>query len=382
MTSERNEVFDPQRLTGEASLQRVVIASLPGVPADIAGTPASEVCSRDALAGLMLDTPGLPPPEPDRLADQLGELRSSAEGIVRDLAGGLLRAYGVRLGALLATLKDPGTPAQQGWSRARRGYLEHWLGIERVWLGGGLLVGGGAGDIVAGVQQLLSCAGVALDVRVGRCPAVLPLLGAARMVGRQDGRAVVVDAGHSSIKGAVAVVNGGALAALELLPPAPAPLSGSRDSVEAALVTALVTFADAVESTRLARVVVSVASYLDAGAPVDDDRSIYGGLTPDRVRDLVGAATGGDMLVEFVHDGSASALGIADPRLSAVVTVGTWLGIGFTPSDRRLLGGDPEVRRRPSSPTSDQGVRSQPKASSTIGPGTSWPPSNSRKRTS
>ncbi|MDQ3640025.1 MAG: hypothetical protein M3450_00820 [Actinomycetota bacterium] len=365
MTSELGEAFDPQRLTGEASLQRVVIASLPGGPTDIAGRPAAEVCSRDALAGLMLDTPGLPAPQPGRLADQLGELRSSAEDTVRELAGGVLRAYGVRLGALLATLMNPDTPAQQGGTPVRRAYLEHWLGIERVWLGGGLLVGHGAGDVLAGAQQLLSCAGIVLDVRIGRSPAVLPLLGAARVLDRHDGRALVADAGHSSIKAAVASVVGGALAALELLPPTPAPLSERRDSVEAALVTALVNHADAVDRTGHGRVVVSVASYLDDGAPVDDDRSIYGGITPDRVRDLVAAATGDDMLVEFVHDGSASALGIADPRPSAVVTVGTWLGIGFTPSNRRLLGGDPEVRRRPSSPTGDQGGPSQPNASST-----------------
>ena len=378
MTSELGEVFDPRRLTGEASLQRVVIAPSPGAPSDIAGRPASEVCSRDALVGLMLDAPGLPAAEPERLADQLGELRSSADDTLREIAGGVLRAYGVRLGALLATLKSPRTLAQQGATAVRRAYLEHWLGMERVWLGGGLLVGDGAGDVLAGAQQLLSRAGMVLDVRVGRTPAVLPLLGAARMVGRQDGRALVVDAGHSSIKAAVAVVEGGALAALELLPPAPAPLPSSPDSAEAALVTALVTFAEAVEITGDGPVVVSVASYLDNGAPVDDERSIYGGLTADSIRHLVAARTGEDMRVVFVHDGSASALGVADPEPSAVVTVGTWLGIGFTPSHRRLLGGDPEPRWRPLSLTSDQGRPSQPKTSSTMRTGTSWPPSNSR----
>lgn len=347
MTAELGELFDPRRLTGEASLQRVVIACLPGVPADIVGRPASEVCSRDALARLAFDTPGLPGPEPERLGDQLGELRSSRDASTRTLAGRVLRAYGVRLGALLATLKHAATPAEQGGTAVRRAYLAHWVGIERVWLGGGLLVPGGAEDIVAGARQLLSLSGTVLDVRVGRSPVVLPLLGAARLLEPHDGRALVVDAGHSTIKAAVAVVEGGSLAALEALPARPAPLSAGLESAEAALVAALVAFGSALGGVRCHRVVASVASYLHDGAAVDDGRSIYGGVIPDRIRYLLAAATGDDMFVEFVHDGSAAALGIADPGPSAVVTVGTWLGIGFTPSDRPLLGGDPVVRDAP-----------------------------------
>jgi len=86
--------------------------------------------------------------------------------------------------------------------------------------------------------------------------------------------------------------------------------------------------------------VLSVASYLERGAPVDDGRSIYGGIVPARIRHLLAESTGDDMSVEFVHDGSASACGVADPGLSAVVTIGTWLGVGFTPSRRPLLAGD------------------------------------------
>lgn len=350
--TQANQVFDPRRLTADASLQRVIIAALPGVPAEIAGRPASEICSRDALARLVFDTADLPAPAPERLGDQLAELRSSPDAATRNLAGRTLRAYGARLGALLATLKHPSTPTLQGATRARCAYLEHWLGIERVWLGGGLLAAAGAADTLAGAQRFLSRSGTVLELRVGRWPAVLPLLGAARLAQPHDGRALVADAGHSTIKTAVAVIHGSALAAIETLPARPAPLHGGLHAVEAGLVAALVTAAGALGDgpVRHQRVVLSVASYLDGGTPVDDGRSIYGGMTPQRIRHLLAVATGDDMSVEFVHDGTASASGVGDTSRSAVVTIGTWLGVGFTPSNRPLLPGDPLVREGASRP--------------------------------
>jgi len=343
--TQANQVFDPRRLTADASLQRVIIAALPGVPAEIAGRPASEICSRDALARLVSDTADLPAAEPERLGDQLAELRSSPDAATRDLPGRTLRAYGARLGALLATLKHPSAPSQQDATRARCAYLEHWLGIERVWLGGGLLAAAGAADILAGAQRFLSRSGTVLELRVGRSPAVLPLLGAARLGQPHDGSALVADAGHSTIKTAVAVIDRGALTALETQPARPVSLAGGLPALEAALVAALVTAAGALgDGPRHRRVVVSVASYLDGGAPVDDGRSIYGGMTPQRVRSLLAEATGDDMSFEFVHDGTASACGVGDPSRSAVVTIGTWLGVGFTPANRPLLPGDPLVR--------------------------------------
>jgi len=338
--------FEPQQLTAEASLQRVVIASLRGVPTDIAGRRALGICSRDALAQLVVETGRLPAPEPGRLSDQLGELRSSPDPATRDRASRVLRAYGIRVGALLATLQHPGTPAEQGDTPGRLAYLEYWLGVQRVWLGGGLLTPGAAADIVEGAEQVLALTGTVLDVRVALSPTLLPLVGAARVVDRHDGSAVVADAGHTTIKTAVAVIERGTLAALETLPARPAPQPGSLRALETALVAALATAVGALGTGRgrCPRVVLSVASYLDGNAPVDDGRSIYGGMTPDRIRHLLAGSTVDDISIEFHHDGTASAFGTADPGVSAVVTLGTWVGIGFTPAKRALLPGDPVVR--------------------------------------
>lgn len=347
-----SEPFCPQTLTADASLQRVVIAALRGVPPDIAGRPASEICSRDALAKLVLETGFLPAAEPDRLGDQLGELRSSPDPGTRDVAGRVLHGYGVRLGALLATLLHPGTPTEQSGTPGRMAYLEYWRSIRRVWLGGGLLAPGTRADIVEGAKQLLDVTGTAVELCVAPSPTVLPLVGAARLVDAIDGRAVVADAGHTSIKSAVAVIQNGALAALETLPAWPAPRPGDVRAVETELVAALVSAVAALGtgSTRHPRIVLSVASYLNGDAAVDDGRSIYGGVSSERIRHLLTGSMGNDVSIELVHDGSAGAYSIADPGVSAVVTVGTWLGIGFTPAKRALLPGEPVLRKVRRSP--------------------------------
>src|SRR5438105_8339575 len=120
--------FDPQELTVEASLNRVTIGEMDGVPDGVAGRPAAETCSRNALAEMAKAAGILSAPDAARLADQLGALTTSPDREVRAGGGDLLQAFGSRLGALIATLRHPDTPAHQGASPARRAHFEHWLG--------------------------------------------------------------------------------------------------------------------------------------------------------------------------------------------------------------------------------------------------------------
>jgi hypothetical protein len=246
----------------------------------------------------------------------------------------------------LATLKHPDTPDQQGHNPIRHDYLEHWLSVERVWLGGGMLGQDNASEILAGARQLLTRTQISLDLRVGRGPTILPLLGAGRMAQPRDGQVLVADAGHTTMKAAVVVVKDGALARVETLPPMQVPPRPDPHTVEASIVDFLAASAATlgIGPGHPRRIVLSVACYTLNGVPVDDGRSIYGRLAPQRLRGLLAAKTDCDMAIEFVHDGTAAAFGIADPEPSAVVTIGTWLGVGFTPARRPLLAGDPILR--------------------------------------
>src|SRR5205823_6728811 len=80
-------------------------------------------------------------------------------------------------------------------------------------------------------------------------------------------------------------------------------------------------------------VIISVANYVHNGEPVDDGRGIYGTLaySCDRLRAAMSDAVDRPVTLRFVHDGTASAAAVSDGTTSAVITLGTWLGIGFTP---------------------------------------------------
>jgi hypothetical protein len=61
------------------------------------------------------------------------------------------------------------------------------------------------------------------------------------------------------------------------------------------------------------------------GRPANGGDSIYGDLDPAALRRLCGAP------VRLVHDGSAAWRGTGTGVRSAVITLGTWLGVGMGP---------------------------------------------------
>jgi hypothetical protein len=328
--------FDPLALTADSSLNQVVISGAAGP--EIAGMRAGLACSRDALGALAAGC-GLAGLRPDRLADDIAAAVACPATSAGRAAVAALATFGRRLGALIATLRDPATPAEQGHTAARHACLTYWLRVDSVWLGGGLLAGRCGPAILASAR-----AGAAAAVRPCRLaltprPALAPLLGAARHapVGGGPEVIVVADIGHTSIKAAIAERDATALTRLRLLgaraAPSGRPAPQVRDAVAAAL-------ADAARSATAARpagrvhVIAAVASYLHAGEPADDGRGSYGVLAGATawLRDRIEAASGTDATVQFIHDGTAAAA-TAGSANSATITAGTGLGGGFRPAN-------------------------------------------------
>lgn len=149
--------FDLLALTAEASLNQVVIGDF-GCP-EVAGMPAGQVCSRQAMLALATEH-GLAGLTPGTLSD--GIAAAAATAAANRAAAAALMAYGRRLGALIATLRDPGTPGAQARTPARRACLSHWLTVDSIWLAGGLLAGSCGPVILAGAHAGAAAAPAAL----------------------------------------------------------------------------------------------------------------------------------------------------------------------------------------------------------------------------
>lgn len=259
------------------------------------------------------------------------------------------------LTCLLRTLTDPSPQdkearpdwGEQDWAR--------WSAVERVVLCGGVLLGRPSPRPVAG-----------LEVSAARRPAEAPLTGLATLP-RLTGAALLLDLGHSAVKAAVArpVAVGRPRLGPVLRVPVPwtpfdtqtwpdeermldviheaaclavaaDALPDDTDGVVASTDTPPAGTCSAEPGRPLTEVRVAIANYVVDGR-LDEDQT-YGRLAridPDPRRLL--ATTLAPLLgpsaevVTLVNDGAAAALAWADQPGTAVISIGTSLGVGFAP---------------------------------------------------
>lgn len=358
--------LDPLHLTPAASLNRVLIVTLPSdAPApDVRSLTGYDLLSTHTLAATIrgratdlsllnvatLDDAALPPALDVRLAAPDPNIRQAATDITR--------RFGRSLGYLLVTLKlgDPANrAARPDWDDS---YWAHWAAVHTVWLGGGLVSGRLAAPIAHHAAAVLSeCAITDLTLALSPHPVILPLLGAARSARRSSTAALVLDFGGTAVKRAVAIYANGTLTGLRRLHPQPAPRLAAPDSASPADVERLATaladiLADAWrEAAALAhplspRVVISLAAYIRGGRPLARQGSVYAQLhhlpisAARWLSRAVSASVGTPIEVVLLHDGTAAArayAGAIGADHTAVILLGTALGVGFPPPVRGLL---------------------------------------------
>ncbi len=302
-------MFDPRSLRMDASLNRTRLGALEGAEPEWVGQPAFELLSSVALVDLV---------------QRAGE---AAAG----------RIFGRRLGHLIATLHLGGDAdaIQTEW---RRAYRAHWRAIQQVWLGGGLAERLGAGLLAAARSEADRLGAARVSIRLSVHPASLALIGAARSSESDRAHAVVLDFGHTAIKRGVATYRNATLLRIELLearraPPAQRVISTVIEEIAEMLALA----PRDVDPTLL----VSLASYVSPSGEPEDSHSLYAPLrtlTPAALADSVRQHSGRPVeRVRFEHDGTLAAAGlISGAPASAVIMLGTALGVGFAPSGDRL----------------------------------------------
>lgn len=290
--------FDRSSLTAAASLNELMILAGP-----YHGRSGADLLSRDAVAAL---APGL---DPLRLTDELAAQPERLASVGREI--------GKRVGALVSTLRrGPHDPPVPHRTPERIRALEEWEAIDDVILGGGLLVGP-MGRVV--LEEAQRCLGDAPPTQLSVSPHApwLGLIGAARSCG--EGEHLVIDGGQTSVKPAVAGVSGGVLRRLRLLPA----VSFDSDDDVLALLERLLSIHSRWVSD--AAVPCAIAAYVREGRPIEFGRNAYERLATAPRSTL-------DRLL-LLHDGAAAWRGTGRDSSSAVIVLGTWLGVGMGPRD-------------------------------------------------
>lgn len=335
--------FDPQNLEPEISLNRLVLAG-DDLPLEMQGRSAYELISGQALGTLAEARLNLSAEEAH--AGFWGRLRAGDDG-----ARAIGQELGERLGWVLTAL-NRGTVAQRAarpeWDDA---IWAHWAGIRRVVLGGGLAAQP-LGDLIAqGAQARLRACGIdALRVEASPWAEELALAGLARL---GAGLRLLSDFGGTRLKLGWAEDGAQGVARLTLHAPAllgwDALLADNEHNPEqegAIVADAMAAYLSAALQARPEAseiVAISMAAYVHNGQPLLAQRGIYMRLAhldrraEDEIAARMMAQSGREVRVKLVHDGSAAALAYGGSANTAVLMIGTALGIGFAPEDAGAL---------------------------------------------
>lgn len=359
--------LDAEHLTPAASLNRVRLADLSGLSLDpgILGQTAYQLVSSAALTDLIRQHSadlGLNPTADDQTLRRTFEACFDSETLsIRAAAEQVARQYGQRLGGVVLVLKRgeaANRAARPEWDDS---YWTHWASIQQIWFGGGLANGRFGAAMLPYVAAVLLEGGVTdCAVQISPYAGVLPLVGAARCVPPDTDAALVCDFGGTRFKRAQAVYQHGELTGLRHIKieyPALTPYEDSA-SWAAQLLGHMVRFMleGVQEIGSCSFIAASLAAYMQNGQPIPGQGGGYYALArlTDNVEamlaELMSTKVGRPVSVIAPHDGTAAAAAYAGQPHTAVIMLGTALGVGFAPLTRSVRPLCPEFGELSESP--------------------------------
>jgi hypothetical protein len=329
------------------------LAPLPFIEPSSYGKRALELLSSAALKGAVRDARELLKLDVDGIDEQdllprFDECLRSVDRQVQATARELAERFGRYLGYVLLTLTlDRSDPES-------RAYREYWSTIRTVWVGGGIVSGNLGRIMVDTARRGLEAADSALTLNVAPHTRMLPLVGAVRSLDPDTAVGLVYDFGGSFVKHGIATCDGGRLTGVRLLPQVPTPpVARSLPENEAEVGRTLADFMTRVivhdwrtvvasGHSPSSRVVACIASYVRDNQPKEYPGAGYpslrhiGANAGDTLSQALSRQIGTDVRVTFLHDGTAAARVFAGQPHTAVLMLGTWLGVGFAPTVDRL----------------------------------------------
>lgn len=350
------------------SINRVQIVDLPGMRIDeqVKNRPAYHLLSSLAVARYAREHAGALN-LPTRYAQDTPQTRlelprfvdaclNSAAAETRAAAQSIGLRLGRNLGHILLALHRGDAVNRQARLDWNAQDWEQWSKIERVWLGGGLMSGQLGELTVQHARQFLAEAGYENRPAVALTPYrdAMAILGAGRYLPPDTRDALCLDLGQTSVKRACLSFEEGRLARIHRYPSlavnwmidnrpiAPDPRTGQQVLdfiVEAIAQSRTDCMAEGIEPGP--DVMLSVAAYVKNGRLLGNGLYATLNTLADDARVLVAGAlkarTAWAARAYFIHDGTAASALHAGEANTAVLVVGTAIGVGFPPADERGL---------------------------------------------
>lgn len=354
-----------------ASINRVRIVDLPGIDIDeaVVGELAYNLLSAPAIVHYALARAGeldLPTQfqtgDPDRfelrrdLPLYVDACLQSSNSTVRYAAEDITRRLGRNLGFILLTLHRGdrvNRKARLDWT-ARE--WARWQSIRAVRVGGGIVSGSLGDQLIHNARELISAAGYADDLNVSKCPnpRSMAVVGASRYLPDTVQNALCLDIGQTSIKAAITQFEEGVLTRLLWLATQNVKWHW-RNSVEAGndidprevlhFVTQEINkILEAAKKLRLdldPDIMISIASYVNGGKLVGNGIYARMRFLGEDVRVLLAESikvvSHIDSKIHIIHDGTAAAALHAGEKDTAVLVLGTAIGVGFVPESALML---------------------------------------------
>jgi hypothetical protein len=368
------------------SLNRVYIADLPGfdLPDQLKGKTAYDLVSSQALTRLIRQHQARLQIDAD-LEDYAARLAfdqclTSDNPSIQAAAEEVAYTVGRYLGYVLLTVKRGDAvnrAARPEWGFSQWG---HWAGIQRVWLGGGLVSGNLGPRLAQHAAATVRADGWKdFTIRVSLFGAFLPLVGAARHIPAGNDTGLVLDFGGTMIKRARVRLAEDQLAALHCLSSLAArwDVGHTFDDTSPAQAKQLIQRMASIIGATWREVQqmsgtwpgntipVSLAAYVRDGQPLSTQGGGYAltNLVTDNLEmELAGrvsAALDRRIQIKLLHDGTAAATTYGGEQNTAVIMLGTALGTGFPGDDADLRPIVPEFKIS-ASPQSNDAIPPEP----------------------
>lgn len=337
------------------SVNKMIIAKAPvkGIDDSISGKSVSEIFSLSVIAEKALSCADkLKLPKDVSLKEVPSLLMSAAESEdmeVRTTAESIAEFFGKRLALILLTLKTvlpENRKVRTDWNSS---HWEYWQNIENIVAVGGFTDGNFGKILIQEAQKHCVLNGRnAYNITTHKNASYMGVMGCSRMLKSSDGVNILADFGQTNIKISIVKRLGGEIVNTENLPKMKSEYmqwsieDKAEEERQAKLLHEYIVscICNAYRKAEAFgnvgnEIVISIASYVHDGK-LDKSRGGYAKLNvlcdnyEEYLSRSISEALRKYMRVKLVHDATAVGLYFSDCPKSVCLTLGTFIGVGFT----------------------------------------------------